>query len=48
MITKSSKLDLSMGHLVVRDTESTVKIHLDEISVLIIENTACSRKLCVF
>ena len=31
-----------MGYMVVRDTESTVKIHIDEISLLIIENTATS------
>ncbi len=42
MITKPSKLDFNMGYLVVRDTESTIKIHLSEISVLIIETTACS------
>lgn len=41
-ITKQAKLDYSMGYMVVRDTESTVKIHIDEISLLIIENTATS------
>lgn len=42
LVTKPSKLDYSMGYLVVRDVESTVKIHLSEISVLIVENTASS------
>lgn len=42
MITKPSKLDYSMGYLVVRDVDSTVKIHLSEISVVIVENTASS------
>ena len=42
MVTKPSKLDYSMDYAVVRDVESTVKIHLSEISVIIIENTASS------
>ncbi|MCD7723495.1 MAG: type II CRISPR-associated endonuclease Cas1 [Clostridiales bacterium] len=42
LITKPSKLDYSMGYLAVRDVESTVRIHISEISVLIIESTACS------
>lgn len=42
MITKPSKLDYSMEYLTVRDVEKTVKIHISEISVLIIENTASS------
>ena len=42
VITKTSKLDYSMGHLVVRDVESTVKVHISEISVLVIESTAVS------
>ena len=42
VITKTSKLDYSMGHLVVRDVESTVKVHISEISVLVIEITAVS------
>lgn len=31
-----------MGYMVVRDVEGTIKVHLSEISVLIIENTASS------
>ena len=41
-VTKPAKLDYSLGYMVVRDAESTVKIHIDEISLLIIENTASS------
>ncbi|MCC8016509.1 MAG: type II CRISPR-associated endonuclease Cas1 [Clostridiales bacterium] len=42
VITKPSKLDYSMGYMVVRDVESTVKIHISEISTLIVETTAGS------
>ncbi len=42
MVAKPSKLDYSLGYLVVRDVETTTKVHLSEISVLIIENTRCS------
>ncbi len=42
MVSKPSKLDYSLGYMVVRDVESTIKVHLSEISVLIIENTRCS------
>ena len=42
LISKISKLDYSLGYLIVRDVNSTVKIHIDEISVLILENTAIS------
>ena len=42
VVTKPSKLDLKLGYLVVRDSESTVKIHISEISVLIIETTCSS------
>ncbi len=40
-ITKSSKLDYQLGSMVVRQ-ETTKKIHLDEIRLLIIESTAVS------
>lgn len=40
-ITKSSKLDYQLGFMVVRQ-ETTKKIHLDEISLLLIESTAVS------
>lgn len=42
VITKTSKLDYSLGHLVVRDVENTTKIHISEISVLVIESTSVS------
>lgn len=42
VITKPSKLDFSMGYLVVRNVTATIKVHISEISVLMIENTATS------
>lgn len=42
VVSKSSKLDLKLGCMVVRDSEETVRVHISEISVLIIENTASS------
>ena len=37
-----SKLDYKMGYLVVRSKESTTRIHLSEISILMLESTAIS------
>lgn len=42
VVSKPSKIDLRLGYLVVRDSEKTVKVHISEITVLIIENTASS------
>lgn len=42
MIASRSKLDCKMDYLVVRTSEKTSRIHLDEIAVLIIESTAVS------
>lgn len=42
VVSKSSKLDLRLGYMVVRDSEETIRVHIGEISVLIIENTASS------
>lgn len=42
VVSKTAKLDYSLGYLVVRDINSSIKIHIDEISVLILENTAIS------
>ena len=42
VITKTSKLDYSLGYMVVRDVEKTIKIHISEISVLIIDSTSVS------
>lgn len=47
IISKRAKLDLKMGCLVVRTDENVKKVHLDEISVLIIENTAVSITGCL-
>ena len=41
VISSRAKLDLKLGYLVVR-TEEIKKIHLSEISVLLIESTAVS------
>lgn len=41
VISNSAKLDYQLGHMIVRQSE-TVRIHLDEISVLIIETTSVS------
>ena len=41
VISKRAKLDLQMGYMVVRGEEIT-RIHLSEISVLLIESTAVS------
>lgn len=42
VVSKSSKLDLRLGYMVVRDSEKSIRVHISEISVLIIENTASS------
>ncbi len=42
VVSKSSKLDYKLGYMVVRDSEETIRVHISEISVLIIENTASS------
>ncbi len=42
VISNHCKLDFSMGYMVVRSVEKTSKVHIDEISVLVIETTACS------
>ena len=42
VISNNAKLDYQVGYLVVRETEETKKIHIDEIGTLIVENTAVS------
>lgn len=42
LITTHCKLDYSMGYLVMRSVEQNAKIHLSEISILLVETTACS------
>jgi len=46
VINSHSKLDLKLGFMVVRN-ETVSKVHLSEISVLIIENTAVSITGCL-
>lgn len=47
VISKRSKLDMRTGYLVVRTEDDVKKINLDEISVLIIENSAVSITGCL-
>lgn len=42
VITRQAKLEEKLNYLYVRDAENTTKIHLSEISVLMIESTAVS------
>lgn len=42
VITKPAKLDLKLGYLSIRNSDSNVKIHISEISVLMIETVSCS------
>lgn len=42
VITRQAKLEEKLNYLYVRDAESTTKIHLSEISVLMIESTTVS------
>ena len=42
VITKKAKLDYKMGYLVVRTEDQTTRVHLSEISVLMLETTAVS------
>ena len=41
-VTSKSKLDYKMDYLVVRSEERISRVHLSEISVLLIESTAVS------
>ena len=47
VIEKRSKLDLRMGYLVIRRDDDTVRIFLDEINTLIVENPACCVSGCL-
>ena len=38
VISKPSKLDLRLGFMVVRNSDETLKVHISEISVLLIES----------
>lgn len=46
VISNRCKLDLSMGYMVVRG-EETMRVYLDELAVLMIENTAISMTGCL-
>ena len=46
VISNRCKLDLSMGYMVVRG-EETMRVFLDELAVLIIENCAVSMTGCL-
>ena len=47
VITKRCKLDLKLGYLVIRSDEGTKRVHIEEISTLVIENTAISITVCL-
>ena len=42
MVSRPAKLDLRLGYMVVRDSDETIRVHISEITVLIIENTDSS------
>ena len=42
VVSKPSKLDLRLGYMIVRDSEDVVRVHISEISVLIIESIRTS------
>ena len=42
VVTGSAKVDFKMNYLVIRTVDSTKRIHIDEIGVLLLENTAIS------
>ena len=47
VITQRAKLDMKNGYLVVRTEDEQKRVHLDEISVLMIENSAVSITGCL-
>lgn len=47
VVARRSKLDIRMGYLVIRYDNDTVRVFLDEINTLIIENPACSVTGCL-
>ncbi len=44
MVSSLSKLDYKLDYLVVRNRDRTTRIHLSEISILLLESTAISLK----
>ena len=47
VVEKRSKLDLRMGYLVIHKDNETIRIFLDEINTLIVENPACCLTGCL-
>ena len=47
IITQRAKLDMKNGYLVMRTENEQKRVHLDEISVLMIENSAVSITGCL-
>ncbi|MBR1966661.1 MAG: type II CRISPR-associated endonuclease Cas1 [Lentisphaeria bacterium] len=47
VVEKRSKLDLRMGYLVIRQGDSVIRVFLDEINTLIVENPACCVTGCL-
>ena len=47
VVEKRSKLDLRMGYLVVRQGDDIIRVFLDEINTLIVENPACCVTGCL-
>ncbi len=47
VIEKRSKLDSRMGYLVIRKDNETIRVFLDEINTLMVENPACSITGCL-
>lgn len=42
VVSSNAKVDYKMNHLVVRTVDTTNRIHMDEIAVLLLESTAIS------
>ena len=40
VVSSNAKVDYKMDYLMVRTAEATTRIHMDEISVLLLESTA--------
>ena len=47
VVEKRSKLDLRMGYLVIRRDDDIIRVFLDEINTLIVENPACCITGCL-
>ena len=47
IVSGRCKLDLNLGYMVVRGENDTKRVFIDEIAMLIIENTAVSLTACL-